>query len=255
MRILYFGNNWLGWQIAKWLREQNENIVGLFLHPVEGRKFGDEIISAARVEDDRIYEGSKLDTAGMIQTIECLKPDIGLSILFDYIFKPELIELFPRGIINLHPAYLPYNRGQYPNVWSIVDETPAGVTLHYIDAGLDTGDIIAQSAVAVEPVDTGASLYRKLEIASFELFKRTWPMVLSGRVQTKKVAVESGTYHKTHDVDHIDEIDLSATYTARDLINIIRARTFHPYSGAYFMDGGRKIYLRLELIAEEDLDD
>jgi len=253
MRILYFGNNWLGWQIAKWLREQNENIAGLFLHPIAKRKFGNELISDAGVESYHIYEDFKLNSAEMIQTIKRLKPDIGLSILFDYIFKSEIIELFPRGIINLHSAYLPYNRGQYPNVWSIVDGTPAGVTLHYIDAGLDTGDIIAQSAITVEPVDTGSSLYHKLETAGLKLFKHTWPKISSGQIQPIKMDVDAGTYHKTRDVDNIDAIDLEATYNARDLINIIRARTFHPYPGAYYVHDGQKIYLRLELIAEEDL--
>ena len=75
----------------------------------------------------------KLKEPKVLEAIDALQPDIGLSILFDYILRSEFLELCPLGVVNLHPSYLPYNRGQYPNVWSIMDGTPAGVTLHYID--------------------------------------------------------------------------------------------------------------------------
>jgi methionyl-tRNA formyltransferase len=56
-----------------------------------------------------------------------------------------------------------------------------------------------------------------------------------------------GTSHQSRDVQSLDEIDLEATYKAKDLINLIRARTFAPYRGAYFQCGGRKIYVSLQL--------
>jgi methionyl-tRNA formyltransferase len=160
-------------------------------------------------------------------------------------------------MINLHPAYLPYNRGAFTNVWSIVDGTPAGATLHYIDTGVDTGDVIARSRVTVSPTDTGGSLYDKLENACIELFKGTWPQVASGNVpriaQSGPSFEGEGTSHRMKDVDAIDEIDLDASYKARDLINILRARTFPPYSGAYFTENDIRIYLRLQLLTEDEL--
>ena len=86
--------------------------------------------------------------------IKELGADVALSVFFGYILSPGFIDLFPQGVINLHPAYVPYNRGAFTNVWSIVDDTPAGATLHYIDTGVDTGDMIAQRRVSIEPVDT-----------------------------------------------------------------------------------------------------
>ena len=178
---------------------------------------------------------------------------MGLSILFGYILRPEFLELFESGVVNLHPSFLPYNRGSNPDIWSIVEGTPAGVTLHYIDKGVDTGDIIAQKQVTVEPVDTGETLYRKLEQTCVELFKATWPLMRSGQVPRLLQGQEEGTYHATADVNLIDAIDLDKTYTARDLINVIRARTFKPYPGAYFNHQGRKVFLRLQLLYEDQL--
>jgi methionyl-tRNA formyltransferase len=247
------GNNWVGWQVIRCLKEWNENIVGLVVHPKHKQKYGEDIIESAHLDPVLIFEGSRLRERDTFQAIKNLEPDIGLSILFDSVLSKEFITLFPLGIVNLHPSYLPHNRGQYPNVWSIVKGTPSGITLHYIDEGIDTGDIIAQKEVPVAWTDTGESLYRKLEQASVELFRQQWPLIREGKEQRTSQSGMKGTYHVTQDVQRIDEIDLDQQYTARDLINIIRARTFAPYKGAYFGDGKKKIYMRIQLLEEDEL--
>ena len=253
MRILFLGNNWVGWQVLQWLKEQNEHLVGLVIHPVQKRKYGEEILRSAQVSPEYVFDGPQLRQPEVLEAIRALRPDIGLSVLFGYILQPGFLSLFPAGVVNLHPAYLPYNRGTYPNVWSIVEGTPAGVTLHYIDAGVDAGDIITQRKVPIEPVDTGATLYRKLEQACVELFKETWPLIRSGKAPRIPQDGQKGTYHRTRDVERIDHIDLNRTYAATELIDVIRARTFPPYPGAYFVHQGRKVYLRLQLLYEERL--
>lgn len=247
MRILFLGNNWVGWQALTWLKQQGENIVGLVVHPPNKQKFGEEIIQTADLPAKKVFDGSQLRDPQVLDSIHALSPDIGISVLFGYILRPTFLDLFRNGCINLHPAYLPYNRGAYPNVWSIVDGTPAGTTLHYIDKGIDTGAIIAQRQVTVAPIDTGETLYKKLEMASLELFQETWPLIRQGQVNTIRQLNSEGTYHATKDVAAIDAIDLDKQYTARELLNILRARTFPPYPGAYFEVDGRKVYLQLAL--------
>jgi methionyl-tRNA formyltransferase len=131
-----------------------------------------------------------------------------------------------------------------------VDDTPAGVTLHEIDEGVDTGDIWARQQVEVRPSDTGRSLYRRLEQASLDLFQSAWPKWKNGELSPTKQSEEEGTKYYTDDVENIDEIDLDAMYTGRELIDILRARTFPPHNGAYFVEDGQKVYLRLELTEE-----
>lgn len=253
MRIIFLGNNWLAWQVLKWLKEQYEEILALVIHPPEKRRYGDEMVKTAQLNSEHIFDGSQLRLSDRLTAIKALNPDIGVSVLFGYVLKPEFLGMFPKGVVNLHPAYLPYNQGSYPNVWSIVEETPAGATLHFVDSGVDTGDIIARAHVPVEPVDTGETLYRKSEKASIDLFKDTWPAILSGQVSRMPQPIDDGTYHRMNDVEKIDYIDLDREYTAKELINVIRARTFPPYSGAYFIYQGRKVYLRLQLLYEEQL--
>jgi len=253
MRIFFLGNNWVGWKTLQYLRERNEDIVGLAVHPEGNRRYYKEIVAAAETAPERIFDGSQLKSEVVLRRIESLKPDIGLSILFGYILSSEFINLFTKGIVNLHPSFLPYNRGQYPNVWSIIEGTPSGVTLHHLDEGIDTGDIIAQQEVQTESTDTGETLYRKLESVSIRLFQEYWPLIREGKEPRRPQAGLKGTYHITKDVEKIDEIHLDREYRARDLLNVIRARTFPPYKGAYFWNGKERIYLRIQLLKEEDL--
>lgn len=253
MRILFLGNNRMAWQVLAHLKTLGEEIVGLVIHPTDKRKYGDEILLTADVDSGSIFDGRQVNASEILAAVQLLRPDMAVSVLFDYILQPAFLNLFPKGVINLHPSYLPFNRGQYSNVWSIVDGTPAGVSLHFVDSGIDTGAIIARKQVPVEMVDTGKSLYKKLEDAGVALFKEIWPDLRCGRVHLTPNKKAEGSYHATRDVDAIDAIDLDRSYTARELIDVIRARTFEPYTGAYILDRGKKIYLRLTLLTEDQL--
>lgn len=257
MRILFLGNNWVGWQALGWLKACGEDVAGLVWHPEAKRKYGAEMREAflagkGAAGEAAILDGSRLREPEVLERVEALRCDIALSVLFDYVVKPEFISLFPKGVVNLHPALLPWNRGQYPNVWSLIEGTPAGTTLHYIDAGIDTGDIIAQREVVPEPVDTGETLYRKLEWASLDLIRDTWPALKAGKAPRRTQGDGKGTYHRTRDVEAVDEIWLDRMYSGKQLIDILRARTFKPYKGAWFRSDGRKVYLRLDLEYGED---
>jgi methionyl-tRNA formyltransferase len=253
MRILFLANNWVGWRIGRWLREQGEDIVGLVVHPPGKRKYGEEIMKSAGLAEPFVFDGTDLERPRTLAAIRALGADIGVSALFGYILRPEILKLMPAGCVNIHPGLLPDNRGACPNVWNIVEGTPAGATLHYMDAGVDTGDVISQLEVPVTPLDTGESLYRKLEQACVDLFKETWPLVRSGKPPRVAQDKEAGATHRTSDVKKIDEIKLDRRYTARELINVLRARTFSPYPGAFIVHEGRNIYLRIQLQYAEDL--
>ena len=73
--------------------------------------------------------------------------DFVVSYGYRHILKPGVIEGLGCPIFNLHISYLPYNRGAHPNFWSFYENTPAGVTIHLIDNGVDTGPIVKQKYV------------------------------------------------------------------------------------------------------------
>ncbi|MCH7746093.1 MAG: hypothetical protein IIC84_08485, partial [Chloroflexi bacterium] len=92
-----------------------------------------------------------------------------------------------------------------------------------------------------------------LEVASLDLFTDTWPLVASGNAPKTPQTKAGRTYHRRKDTDSIDHIDLDEQYTARHLIDVLRARTFAPYPGAYVEVDGKRVYLRLQLMYENDL--
>ena len=108
--------------------------------------------------------------------------DYLVSYGYRYILGQDVIEYFAGKAINLHISLLPFCRGAHPVFWSIVEGKPLGVTIHMLDAGLDTGNILFQQVtpLLLEDGDSFASLYKKL-CGSIELmFGYTWKYLRTG---------------------------------------------------------------------------
>jgi len=249
MRVVFMGNNRVGQVLLRWLVERGQLPVGLVVHPAARAKFRNEMIEVVKPFKIPVWDADRLKTPQMLEALRAMKPDLIMSVLFGYILPKQVLELPRAGAINLHNGYLPYNAGSFANVWSIVERTPAGATLHYMDEGIDTGDIIARKEVPISPDDTGATIYAKIEDAQISLFKETWDSMIDGTAGRSKQDMSLRTYHKMADTDSIDLIELDRCYKARELIDILRARTFSPHRGAYFVEGGRRYYVSITIEA------
>jgi methionyl-tRNA formyltransferase len=107
--------------------------------------------------------------------IEELQPDLIISYNYKFLVKEEILDMLPNRMINLHISLLPYNRGSNPNVWSFLEDTPKGVTIHLIDRRIDTGDILFQKEVMFEEEqETLTSSYEKLHKEIQSLFIENW---------------------------------------------------------------------------------
>lgn len=124
--------------------------------------------------------------------------DFLVSYGYRHIVSEEILNRFPRRAINLHISYLPWNRGADPNLWSFLEDSPKGVTIHLLDEGLDTGDILVQRKVDHEPKDTLQSSYDRLKSAIEELFISAWPAIRDGN-QPSFPQPEGGTAHRVRD--------------------------------------------------------
>lgn len=250
MKILLMADYPVGVEVCKYLKAHNENIVGIVTHPQKYQKNTKEILDILSLPEEAIIDGSELCDEATVSKIKACQPDIILCIFWALLLPEKIISIPPKGCINFHCSYLPYNKGKNPNVWPIIDQTPAGVTLHYIDTGIDSGDIITQQRVAVTSTDTAKTLYHKLERAFITLFTQTWPSIKDG-TNLRLPQEGEGTFHYAKDFRQLDQIELDKTYTGQELINILRARTFSPHPSAYFMDGDKKVYVRIDLTLED----
>ena len=143
----------------------------------------------------------------VIQTSEKITPeyvnfneiDFIVSYGYRHILRKDILDLLPNKIINLHISYLPYNRGADPNFWSFIENTPKGVTIHYLDEGIDTGDIITQEKVKFNTKkETLATSYEKLQLTIQKLFKQSWQDIINKKFKPKK-QVGVGSLHKVKD--------------------------------------------------------
>lgn len=255
MRALLFANNWGGLKVTEYLAQHKglQQIVGLVVHPAFNGKFREEIIEAADVKPEQVIDANGLRDPGTVRYIKGLEPDIGISAFFGYILKPEVYNIPPKGIINLHPAFLPYNRGWHPNIYPILDGSPAGVSIHYIDGGIDTGPVLCRKQLSVLPTDTGGSLHKLLTFALVDLFREAWPKIRDGDLEAVPQDINKGSFHLRRDMREIERIDREEMVRAGDLIDILRGNTYPPYPSAYFELRGRRIYMRLTLLEEEDI--
>lgn len=104
--------------------------------------------------------------------------DFVISYGYRYIIQDDVLNFMKGRIINMHISYLPWNRGADPNLWSFLEDTPKGVTIHYVDEGIDTEDIIAQKELFFEPDrHTLSTTYAQLHKQMISLFKETWPLI------------------------------------------------------------------------------
>lgn len=109
------------------------------------------------------------------EILKLIEPKLVISYGYRNIIPVECINYMKSRIINLHISYLPWNRGADPNIWSILDGTPKGVTIHRIAQGFDTGDIIYQKQVELDyEKETLKSSYEKLHKEIVDLFKLHW---------------------------------------------------------------------------------
>jgi len=125
--------------------------------------------------------------------------DLAVSFGYRHILKSSVLKSFKRPVVNLHISYLPWNRGADPNLWSFLEKTPSGVSIHQINEGIDTGPIYAQAQVHQDlGADTLASSYKKLVEEIEKLFFQNLPEILNLKLQPI-VQAPGGSFHKSED--------------------------------------------------------
>jgi methionyl-tRNA formyltransferase len=226
MRLVFLGVNDVGMRVYDWLCNRD----------------GIEVLAMATTEEQ-------------LELVRKLTPDLVVSVGYDHRVPEDVLSIPPMGCLNLHPSLLPYNRGKSPNVWSIVDDTPAGVTLHYMDADIDTGDVIAQREVETTFADTGRDLHQRLERAAFDLFVETWPSIEDGTIEAEPQPEPVGPFHTVEEFQNLCEIDPQETFTAKQLLNRLRALTFEPFDNAYVTVDGERYYVDVEIRPASASDD
>ena len=243
----------VGFEIIKYLIDSNEHISYLVLDSSDRNNFNSKITNYYKKQfpDNQIYFEDVLNDKKFLLDIEKQQIELGILAWWPHILKGEIFNITKRGWLNFHPSFLPFNRGRNPNFWCLVDETVSGVSLHFIDEGVDTGNIVAQKKFTTTWEDTGKSVYEKSRDLIVELFKEIFPKLKNNQLDSIKQKKDTGVYHKASELDQISEIKLEENYKARDLLNILRARMFPPHPSTFFYDDGKKYSIKITIKEEQ----
>jgi len=187
-----------------------------------------------------VYAPDDINHPLWVERIRALKPDILFSFYYRRLVKPALLDLPPRGCLNLHGSLLPKYRGRCPVNWALIHgETETGLTLHYMTPRADDGDIVAQAAVPIAPDDTARTLFDKLTAAAGPMLDGILPRLRAGAAPRApqdhaRATVFGGRRPEDGRIDWAQ--------SAGQICDLVRAVT-HPYPGAFTQSGERRLWI------------
>jgi methionyl-tRNA formyltransferase len=240
MRIVYFGNHDVGCSCLETLIKQgfSPRLVVVQEKEAEHLSYGDvgEIAEKSGIEFFVYTPRHKVE---LRRRLKSLAPDLCISVAWRHIFGEEILEIPTKGAVNFHGSYLPRCRGANPTNWAIISgETETGVTVHFIDRGIDTGDIILQERFPILEEDTAMTVRKRQDRLSVRLMEKlTGFFPNCDFPRTKQDESNATVFRKRKPED--GSIDWESM-NAREVFNFVRALT-RPYPGALCSANGRRL--------------
>lgn len=193
MNILYLYNNDNALQLANWLSQEGNEVT--------------------------LYK-NKINSS--FQGLENF--DLVISFSYRFVLPISVLETVNWNAVNIHISYLPWNRGANPNQWSIIENTPKGVTLHYMAEKIDAGDIISQKLVHFSQNETLSSSYQKLIQTAIDLFKEAFREYHHWQDMRKK-PLSSGSYHSIADYAQYQQlVGNNYNITIQEFARVVEAK-------------------------------
>jgi methionyl-tRNA formyltransferase len=251
MRIALFAADNVGCRIARFLQEQNEQPCCLVLDGHDSRGVNFEIAETLGVDSSKIIQTTRETRPQLADQLAAFQPDLCVLAWWPYILDVATLRVASIGSLNFHPSLLPHGRGKSPNFWSLVEGTPFGVTIHWVDENIDSGDIAFQSQIEVDWTDSGETLYQQSQDELVNLFAKHWPQIRVGQIPREAQPTQARC-HMQSELDAASQIDLDKITTNRELLNLLRARTFPPHPGAWFESDGKRYEVRVSITEATD---
>ena len=250
MRVVFLGNHTLGVRVLETISER-ANVAGVVAHPPDpedGMRY-ESVFEFAQKKEWKTIRARGKDPV-VLDFIAASQPDLLWITDFRYLIPAEILALAPLGTVNLHPSLLPKYRGRAPVNWAILNgETRLGLTAHFVDEGMDTGDIIEQVSYDLrDDQDVGDCLN-----VLYPLYREMTRNVLSH--------FESGRVPRIPQ-DHSQATAFSArkpsdglidwNQSARSVLNLVRAVAL-PYPGSFTFANADKLTIwKARIVSDTD---
>ncbi len=181
-----------------------------------------------------VIQPLKLRQPEALEQLKAWNPHLIVVAAFGQILRPSVLDLPPYGCVNVHASLLPRHRGAAPIQAAILaGDAETGITIMKMDVGLDTGPMIRQRAIPIEPYDTGGSLFEKLSQLSGPLLLETLPGYLAGNLKPIPQPETGSTYAPMlKKEDGLLDFALPAIELER------KVRALSPWPGSFLMEDG-----------------
>lgn len=239
MNILFMGGHELGAKTLEHLINNKVNVVGVVVskNANDWYRGVDEVANKFNLE---LYEEENINDQNFSNKIKPLNLDLIMCVNFDQILKKDIINLPTIGCINTHASLLPKYRGRAPLNWAMINgEQYSGVTVHFIDEGVDTGDIILQEKIKIDEDDYISDLLNKVKNIYPKIVLNAIRALESNNINLIKPDLSKGFYVNKRSKDD-GKIDFSKP--SKDTINFIKAIS-KPYPGAFLYHNNKKIII------------
>ena len=244
IRVVFMGTPDFSIPVLKGLIDNSEyDVVGVVSQP--DKKVGrHQVLTPSPISRVAIDNNIKLLRIEKIrnnyQEVLDLNPDIIITCAYGQIIPKEILDYPKYGCINVHASLLPKYRGGAPIHKAIIDgEKYTGITIMYMDEGMDTGDIISQESLEILDTDTTGSLHDKLSILGKELLLKTLPNIIVGDITRIKQDENKVTF--AYNIKREDE-HIIFNNECKKIYNLVRG--LNPFPGAFAILNGKiiKIY-------------
>ena len=252
MKIVLFGHQNWGVKAVNVFSELGMDIAKVFTHPLDMDEHEKVWYESVKEICDKkgipVEERTKL-TNDDVKEITSIKPDIIFSAGWRRLLPKSIFQIPKLGTLNLHDSLIPKYRGFAPINWAIINgEKEVGLTIHYIDEGIDTGDIILQEKIDVEISDTAYDAYLKLLEISESMLKKVINMIQSGEIKIISQDSNSGFFcSRRFPAD--GRIDWKKDRI--QVYNLIRALS-EPYPNAFFFFEDKQIFVKEAKLVSND---
>ncbi len=182
-----------------------------------------------------VLQPRRVKSPEAVGALRALEPELLVVVAYGQLLSRELLELAPRGALNVHGSLLPRWRGAAPIQWAIAaGETESGVTTMQLDEGLDTGALLLSRATPIGAQETAGQLHDRLAVLGAELLLET----LDGLARGALVARPQDHALATH-APLLSKQDGRLDWTQRATTLACRVRGFHPWPGTHALHDGR----------------
>ena len=256
MKIVFMGTPDFSKESLEAIYDAGHEILGVVTNPDRPKGRGMKLVASpvkeyAVAKELKIYQPEKIrNNVEFIEEIKSLKPDVICVVAYGKILPKEILDIPELGCINVHASLLPKYRGAAPIQWSVINgDKITGITTMYMDAGMDTGDMILKEEVEIAPDETTGELWNRLSTIGGKLLVKTLKQIEEGIAPR---IPQGDDFSMAPMLDkEMSKIDWE-NKTSIEIKNLVRG--LDPIMGTYsYLDGKKIKFWKVDIVEGNNL--